>query len=245
MIEMSCPRCGAGGRVPREKVNSRLVCRKCLQVFHLSPSLQPVIGEPPAPKEVLRQRVQRERVELELPGLERLGGLGEKLAKVKLPDAKTLGITAGVLLAIGFCWWLFSKQSVEQRSNVLAASIRKLDLDAAVAMAMPGTEMEAMKWVGDVYKQYLDLKLNIGNLEPGVKIQVQQNSDGTAQSLMEFSREGAMSSGPLTVEQAATLEPQSSETKKSMQLVIYWDKDTWGTWRLDGKRTTETSTQPH
>src|SRR5262249_49109459 len=43
MIEMSCPRCGAGGRVPRERVNSRLVCRKCLQVFHLSPSLQPVI----------------------------------------------------------------------------------------------------------------------------------------------------------------------------------------------------------
>ena len=50
MIEMSCPRCGAGGRVPRDKVNSRLVCKKCLQVFHLSSSRQPIIGEPPAPE---------------------------------------------------------------------------------------------------------------------------------------------------------------------------------------------------
>jgi hypothetical protein len=244
MIEMSCPRCGAGGRVPREKVNSRLVCKKCLQVFHLTPSLQPVVGEPPAPKVAPRERVQRERAEVQLPGIEGLGELGEKLAKLKLPDAKTLGITAGVLLAIGFFWWLFSKQSVEQRSQALAAAIRKLDLDAAVAMAMPGTEMETMKWVGDVYKQYLDLKLSIGNLEPGVQIQAQQNSDGSAQSLLNFSREGAVSSGPLSVEDAASLEPKSNEGKKSMQLVVYWAKDVWGTWRLDGKRTEEGATGP-
>ena len=31
MIDMNCPSCGAGGRIPREKVNTRLVCKKCLQ----------------------------------------------------------------------------------------------------------------------------------------------------------------------------------------------------------------------
>ena len=121
MIEMSCPRCGAGGRVPRDKVNSRLVCKKCLQVFHLSSSLQPVIGEPPPPKEAAEGAGPRERMELGLP---ELGGLGEKLAKIKLPDPKIVGIVAGVLLAIGFFWWLFSKQSVEQRSEALATAIR-------------------------------------------------------------------------------------------------------------------------
>ena len=92
-----------------------------------------------------------------------------------------------------------------------------------------------MKWVGDVYKQYLDLKLAIGNLEPGVQISAHENSDGSAQALLRFSREGASSTGPLSVEQAATLEPQSAEIKKSMELVVYWMKDTWGIWRLDGK----------
>ena len=36
MIDMKCPSCGAGGRIPREKVNTRLVCKKCLRVFHES-----------------------------------------------------------------------------------------------------------------------------------------------------------------------------------------------------------------
>ena len=241
MIEMSCPRCGAAGRVPRDRVNSRLVCKKCLQVFHLNSSHQPVLGEPPKHrKEVHRERAPHQRVELELPGLE---GIGEKLSKIRLPDPKTVGITAAVLLAIAFFWWLFSKQSVDQRSHALAAAIRKLDMDSAVGMALPETEMQAMKWVGDVYKQYLDLKLNIGNLEPGVKISVQENSDGTAQSLLLFSREGASSSGPLSVEEAANLEPQSSTSKKTMELVVFWAKDTWGVWRLDGRRTAENASR--
>src|SRR5262249_29763702 len=151
MIEIACPRCGAGGRVPRDRVNSRLVCKKCLQVFHLSPSHQAVMGEPPAPKEAQRERAPRERMELELGDL---SGLAEKLAKIKLRDAKIVGTTAAVLLVVAFLWWLFSKPSVQKRSETLAAAIRNLNMDAAVGMALPGTEMEAMKWVGDVYKQY-------------------------------------------------------------------------------------------
>ncbi len=241
MIEMSCPRCGAGGRVPRDKINARLVCKKCLQVFHLTPSLQAVVGEPPAPRAAPKGRVAREPIELGLP---ELGGLGERLAKIKLPDAKIVGVTAAVLLVVAFFWWLFSKPSVEQRSQALARAIRELNMDAAVGMALPGTEMEAMKWVGDIYKQYVDLKLRIGNIDPGVKIQVQENSYGSAQSLMVFSREGATSSGPMSVEQAAAIEPQSPNEKKSMELVVFWAKDTWGTWRLDGKRTAEQMDRP-
>jgi hypothetical protein len=218
-----------------------MVCKKCLQVFHLSPTLQPVIGELPAPKDAPKERIPRERLEL---GSLELGDLGEKLAKIRLPDLKIIAVSAAVLLVVGFFWWLFSKQSVDQRSEMLATAIRKLDMDAAVALAMPGTEMDAMKWVGDVYKQYVDLKLNIGNLEPGVQIKTQMASDGSAQALLLFSREGAVSTGPLSVDQAANLEPQSATVKKSMELVVFWTKDTWGTWRLDGKRTAENPSRP-
>jgi hypothetical protein len=243
MIEMSCPRCGAGGRVPRDKVNSRLVCKKCLQVFHLNPSLKAVAGEPAPRKEAAKERAPRERMELGLP---ELGGLGEKLAKIKLPDPKTMGIVAGVLLAIGFFWWLFSKQSVEQRAQTMASAIKTLDMDATVDLSMPGTELNAMKWLGDIHKEYTDLKLAIGNLEPGVQITVQPTSDGSsAQSLLVFSREGATSTGPLSVEQAASLEPKSDEKKRSMEVVLFWTKDTWQAWRLDGKQTMEKAAGSH
>jgi hypothetical protein len=242
MIEMSCPRCGAGGRIPRDKVNSRLVCKKCLQVFHLSTSLKAVMGEPAPTKEVAKEKAPRERMEL---GLE-LGGLGEKLAKIKLPDLKIVGVVAGVLLVIGFFWWLFSKETVEQRTQAMANAVRQLDMDTTVALALPGTEMDAMKWLGDIHKEYTDLKLAIGNLEPGVQITVQPTSDGSsAQSLLVFSREGATSTGPLSVEQAASLEPKSDEKKRSMEVVLFWTKDTWQAWRLDGKQTMEKAAGSH
>ena len=30
-----------------------------------------------------------------------------------------------------------------------------------------------------------------------------------------------------------------------MELVVFWMKDTWGIWRLDGKRTAEAATEQH
>ena len=60
MIEMKCPGCGAGGRAPRDKMNTRMVCKKCLKVFHLSPSGTPVLGEPPASKNATKEKPKRE-----------------------------------------------------------------------------------------------------------------------------------------------------------------------------------------
>ena len=77
----------------------------------------------------------------------------------------------------------------------------------------------------------------IGNFDPGVQINAQENSDGTAQTMMVFSREGATTNGPIPVQQAANLESKDSNAKKSMELVVAWAKDTWGIWRLDGKQT--------
>lgn len=48
MIDLVCPHCGRAGSAPEDKVNSRLVCKKCHMVFHLSPSGRATPGEPPA-----------------------------------------------------------------------------------------------------------------------------------------------------------------------------------------------------
>src|SRR5271163_69933 len=98
MIEMACPRCGAAGRVPNDRINVRLVCKKCLQVFHLKPGGVAVLGEPPVQKQGPKERAPRERLELDVSALE---GLGQKLAKVRMPDPKIVGVTLVVLMLIG------------------------------------------------------------------------------------------------------------------------------------------------
>jgi len=236
MIEMACPRCGAAGRVPREKMNARLVCKKCLQVFHLRAGGVAVLGEPPVQKESPKERAPRERIELDVSALE---GLGQKLAKIKLPDPKILGAVVVVLLIIGVLSWVFSQESVETRTHHMATAITRGDIQTVMAMVYPGTEGEAMKWFYDIYPEYLDLKKSMGLQDPGVQIQAQNSSDGhTAQALLIFSRQGSPRAGSMEADELQAPKP-NSKAKDSMQILLFWTPDTWGTWRFDAKKTAE------
>jgi hypothetical protein len=236
MIQMACPRCGAGGRVPREKVNSRLVCKKCLQVFYLTPAGQAVAGEPPLPKEQPRQRASRQKIEIDAGDL--FEGVGQKLSKIKLPSLKTLGIVGVVLLIVAAGAWMFSRQSIEKRTQVLAAALSKGDLETVVGLAMAGTEMEAITWSAKVFDQYSSLKVSFGGVDPGITIQIQgQGSGNSAQALVVYSREGAARPGQIPLDLPPS--PSLSNAKQSLELVLYWTLDTWGNWRLDARRTLE------
>jgi hypothetical protein len=241
MIEMSCPRCGAGGRVPNNKTNSRLVCKKCLQVFHLTPSGHAVVGEPPPPKEAPRPRTPREQVEFDLSALE---GLGQKLAKLKLPDVKTIAIVSLVLLVVGGIGWLLSRESIETRSQRVALAISKGDVETIVNLALPGTEMEAMKWAVESIKEHTELKVSLGMQDPAMTVQVQSNTQGSsAQALVQYKAEGGRRAGSIPTEDLQAV-PSLSNAKKSIELILHWTPDTWGNWRLDAKRTSEAVTPP-
>ena len=240
MIQMVCPRCGAAGRIPQEKVNARLVCKKCLQVFHLKPGGVAVLGEPPATKSSPKVRTVRERPELISSANE---GLGDYFAKIRLPDPKIIGVTLVVLMIIGMLSWVFSQESVETRSKIMASAIAKGDIGAVMPMVLPGTEGDAMKWFYEIHPNYLDLKKSMGLHEPAVQIQVQKTSDGqSAVALLVFSRDGAHQGVNPTGEDEL-LAPKVSKVKNSLEITLYWTPDTWGTWRLDAKRTAENPTR--
>jgi hypothetical protein len=238
MIEMSCPRCGAGGRVPREKMNTRLVCKKCLQVFHLTAGGHAVIGEPPPPKEAPRERAPRERIEFDVSAFE---DLGKKLGKLKLPDVKTLAIAGLVLLITAGVGWMLSRESLEKRVQKVATAINKGDMETVVNLALPGTEMQAMTWAVDLIKRHADLKISMGGQDPAMDVQVQSNTQGgSAQALLRFSRATQRTAGALPPEELQP-NPSPANDKNSIEVVLFWTPDTWGNWRLDAKRTAEAS----
>src|SRR4051812_2600267 len=55
VIVLHCPTCGAQGRTSDDKINTRLVCRKCFKPFHITPTGRAVMGEPPQIGEVSTQ----------------------------------------------------------------------------------------------------------------------------------------------------------------------------------------------
>jgi hypothetical protein len=238
MIEMNCPACGAGGRVPRDKVGTRLVCKKCLQVFHLTPSGQAVQGEPPPPKVAPKEK----KVSKDPTGYqtgEALEELASRFAKIQLPSGRTLGIVAGVLLVIGLGFWLFSRQSLETRARYVGKAIAESDIKKIVDIAVPGTENEVILWFNDVYRQFLDVKVVLGR-EPYVNVLVPGTSGGNSGvAIIRYSGQSPQASAAPSIADTMQPIPSLSNVKDSLDLRVFFAVDSLGNWLVDGKRTAE------
>jgi hypothetical protein len=241
MIDMKCPSCGAGGRVPREKVNTRLTCKKCLRVFHLSPSGQAILGEPALPKDAPRPRAPRDSSGAQ--AVTAIDDIAEKFSKVKIPTIppRTLGIAGAVLLVALLGYWIFTRQGIEAKSVAVAHSFNTTDMKLVLDMTSQDTVMDAIKWFNEVTLKYNDLKIALGGQEPGIKTQVIQGSkDGGTQVVVTFYKTGPRQEGPALVE---ALQPVPSlanaSVKQDLDLPLIWVSDTWGNWVLDGTRTFE------
>jgi hypothetical protein len=241
MLEIKCPGCGAYGRVPRDKKNNRLVCKKCLRVFHLSPSGQAVLGEPPERKDAPVEQAAEEAGGFEFGGS--LEDMVTRLTKFKFPkmSIRTLGTLAVLAVLGGLGYLFFSAQTLETRARIVARSIQLGEIKDIVDIAAPGTEMDAMMWSTKVIPRYNELKLALGGQDSGVStgILADGSSGGPALVAVRFTAEGTRM-GSAGVEAFHTT-PSLSNTQSSYEVHLYWVKNMWGSWLLDGKRTAQDS----
>jgi hypothetical protein len=235
MPDISCPACGAGGRVPRDKMNVRLVCKKCLRVFHLTPTGHPVMGEPPAAKDAPKEKAVRETgYELRGP----IDSLLDSIAKFKLPKVspQTLGMVAGAIVVLGLGYFLLARQSLEKRNETMIRALMTTDMKTVMDFSVPGTEMDTIIWYNNTYKEYMDLKLALGGQDAGLKVNVLDvGKSGLAVVVTQLSSEGTRLHGA-GITDATNPIPSLSNTKSMIELHTYWLKDGFGNWRFDGKR---------
>jgi hypothetical protein len=234
MPDMNCPACGAAGRVPRDKIGTRLVCKKCLKIFHLTPSGQAVLGEPPPSKVVAKDKISKEPTGYETT--EALEALAAKVAKVKLPSSRTLAIVGGVVLTVGLGYWLFSRQSLETRARKAAEAIASSEIKKIVDISVPGTETDVIIWYADVYQEFLHVKVLLGR-EPNINVEIPGNSAANSGlAIVKFSGQTAGAAAPPIAEAMQPI-PSLSNVKDSLDVHLYFVVDSLGNWLLDGKRT--------
>jgi len=235
MIDMNCPSCGAAGRVPREKVNTRLVCKKCLRVFHVAPNGRTLLGEPTQPKDEPKQRPARETG---YEAVERFDEVASRLSKVKIPQIQpmTLGIIGAVVLVAALGVWFFVKKSIEDRSTDVARAFVKSDMKQVIDISLPGTEMDTIRWYNDVFKQLMELKLTLGGQDPGVTVQPPVAKDGASQVVVLFSKAGTRFDGSIFSD-AYQPNPTLAKGKDSLEVTLVWVTNMWGNWVLDGTKT--------
>jgi hypothetical protein len=234
MIEMKCPACGVVGRVTKEKVNTRLVCRKCLQVFHVTAAGRAVAGEPPQTA-VPASKPPREKVEFELglnvpPWLGRFGKL--------VFSPKVLGV-AGVLILVA-CGWIgisiLRGETLQERTTKLARAAVMGDLGTLLDLTATGTGDDMLKWYAAVQPECNELKGALRTLTPFVEVVVnkEDTNGGTASVVARISTEERLSGGGIRNPGAASA---SLSPGKSMDLALEFASEGIGGWKLDGKRT--------
>jgi hypothetical protein len=233
MIDMKCPSCGAAGRIPPYKVNVRLICKKCLKPFYITSAHRAVLGDPPVAKVASKGAKS---------GYERTEAIDEvaaKLSSLKLPriPPAVLGAIAVVFLVVGGLYWILSRQSLETRSEIVAHTLINGEMKTIIDLCVPGTETEAIMWYAQVASKYNLFKRAIGPEDPAVNIHVQGDSrGGSALVFATYSKPGTRIATPAFLESLQPV-PSLSNANEVFELPLFWVKDTWGNWVLDGKRT--------
>jgi len=158
MIEMACPGCGRGGQVPKEKLYTRLVCRKCHVVFHMEPSGRTVLGEPQSAKDAkTEEKKKKEKAKgpdavavlegLHLPSMSDVLNVRANLADGTFPVKPVL---AGVgVLVVGWLVLSFlnrAPESVAERARIVVEAIAHDDLNRVKGYASGSSVDDVVKW---------------------------------------------------------------------------------------------------
>jgi hypothetical protein len=233
---MKCPACGVVGRIPKNKVNVRLVCSKCLKVFHVTPSGRAVAGEPPQAT-VTPAKAPREKVDLDFslgvpPWLSRLTKL--------VFSPRVLAVVGGLILLAGAytAVSMLRGESLQERTQKVARAVVIGDLGTLLELTATGTGDEMLKWYTAVQPECNQLKGALRTPTPFVEVLVKREdtSSGTADVIARIH-----SQEPLSRSGSRVPDPTISTTSAntSIDLSLAFTSEGMAGWRLDGKRTFE------
>lgn len=234
MIEMKCPACGVVGRVSKDKVNTRLVCKKCLKVFHVTPTGRSVLGEPPQAA-ITAIKAPREKIEFDL-GLNVPPWLGRFTKLVFSP--KVLAVVGGLILLAGgyIAVSILRGESLQERTVKVARAAVMGDLGTLLELTATGTGDEMLNWFMAVRSQCDQMKGALQTPTPFVEVVVtkEDTNNGTASVVARINTEEPLTRSGGRIPGASV---SSFIPNKSIELPLQLTLEGLGGWKLDGKRT--------
>lgn len=239
MLAIKCPACGAEGRASKEKIQTRLVCRKYLRVFHVTPSGKTVLGEPPAPGQT-STAVSRAKAAPD-PGQKVDQWFDRASKRIFLPTS--LILTVGLIL-LAVAATLFTPRRPESLQDRVARAAKAAvegDLQTIRELAATGTAGGAVTWCITIRPQCDELLRRLGSRKLAVETEIKQQdpaqewTDVVAHVSIEEKEE---------LERRGNALPDASimmaPTGQPVSLPMAWKSEGWWAgWQLDGNRTLE------
>jgi len=234
MVEIKCPACGAAGRAPKEKIQTRLVCRKCLKVFHITPSGKTVLGEPPVPGQaaVSHAKAAPDSTENVDEWFER--------ASRRLFSPTTMILAVGLIL-LALAAVIFRPRSPETLQDRVAKAAKAAvqgDLQSIRELAVPETTADVVVWFVTIRPKCDDMLQRLGSRKLAVETEVKQQDPAqeSAEVVAQVSMVDELErKGNVLPDATIVVTPAGPPVSLSMA----WKSGGMAGWQLDGRRTLE------
>jgi hypothetical protein len=239
MFEIECPACGAAGRAPKGKIQTRLVCRKCLKVFHVTPSGKAVLGEPPATGQTATAVSPGKAVpDLTQKVDQWLDRASKGFFSPKSWILTTVGLVLLAVAAVFFSFW--RPDSLENRVAQAARAAVQGDRRTIQELAATGHGDAVDAWYLSIRPKCDELlqRLGSGKLTVETKITLQDPGHQWADVVAQVSTEEGLERKGNVLPDASIVEIPASQP---FSLPMAWKIDGMAGWRLDGGRTQELS----
>jgi len=185
MIEMACPGCGRAGQVPKEKLYTRLVCRKCHVVFHMETSGRTVLGEPHSPTDPKDPKKKKEKDKAKkaenssfiegfrIPTVDELVNFKDNFSDGSFP-VKPVAAGLGVLVVGWVVFSIFSRppESVAERARIVVEAVTHDDLNRVKGYASDDTRDDVVKWYEMIHDQLENARKSWPSKEATVQVLV-------------------------------------------------------------------------
>jgi len=239
MVEIECPACGAAGRAPKKKILTRLVCRKCLKVFHVTPAGRSVLGEPPATGQTATAVSPGKAVADPTQKVEQF--LDRASKGQFLPKSQT--VTGGLILlavaAVLYSFYSFWRpDSLENRVAQAARAAVQGDRRTIQELAATGHGDAVDGWYLSIRPKCDQMLEGLGSRKLNVETRITLEDPGHqwADVVAQVSTEEALERKGNALPDASIVTNPSGQ---SISLPMAWKIDGMAGWRLDGGRTRE------
>lgn len=229
MIPMSCPNCGSQGKVPPDRLNSRLKCRKCGTMFYMDETGSIMLGDPNA-----SAGRRRGRKAAAGPAIALDFDLGRMVKETPKP-MKVGGLAVAALALLGFgVSALMASLAVPEDVAGRSAYVGELFVDNKVDrlrnLAAPGTAEDLATWHRSMRPKFNYEGPRRRKRDVMTSAAVGRSGDTSAQTYLSLVVSGAMAdTSPSTAK-------DSDAPRNILTVTLAWTRHD-GVWLVDGTKT--------
>lgn len=231
MISMHCPSCGAEGRIPNDKVNVRMLCKRCLKSFHLTPGGKIVAGSPPEDHATLHHEHPGHELDVVDHEIDVVVG---KLKSAAPAALAVFGLTLAVLLG-----WMLTRggkaPTLDEQTVRIARALVKNDVAALRSLAVEGTDDEAAALSEALLPEFRDHSDLLQTASPSIEVarNPQAPGPGLSEVVASIRTDQPVGRTGMAVPDVSA----SMKVAGSIDVPLVLAGDDRNGWRLDGERT--------